>query len=134
MTASTETRLSSGQRLARGLARTAAGPVDITRGTLGLGAQSVAATVCGIRRQYRNGKLRKELHRELAAAQGVIAGLPEAFQEARVHRHASRRPWVIAGAVAATLVVGAAAFSLVRRKSRREDSQLPPSVQVEPKP
>ena len=43
MTASTETRLSPGQRLVRGVARTAAGPIDITRGTLGLCAQSVAA-------------------------------------------------------------------------------------------
>ena len=141
MTASTDTRLTPGQRLTRGLAHTAGGPLDITRGAVGLTAHSVAAGLAGIRRRYRDGQLRKELEaaqeaigRELAAAQGVLAGLPESFQDARANQRHNKRPWLIAGAVAATLAVGGAAFAVVRRNTRQpEPSTLPPSVHVEPK-
>ena len=68
MTVDAETRLTPAQRLTRGLAQTAAGPVDVTRGTLGLVAQSVAATFGGLRQQYRKSKARKEVRRELAEA------------------------------------------------------------------
>jgi hypothetical protein len=141
MTASTEHRLTPRQRLTRGLAQTATGPVDIARGAAGLSAHSIAAGVDGLRRRYRSGQLRRELEaaqdaigRELAVAQGVIAALPESFQEARANRHHSRRPWLIAGAIAATLAVGGAVFAVVRRNTRQtEPSTLPPSVTVEPK-
>ncbi len=142
MTASIDSRLTPGQRLRRGLAHTAAGPVDVTRGTVGLAAHTLAAGVTSLRRRYRDGQLRKELEaaqavigRELGAAQDVLAALPETFQEARANRAHSRRPWLIAGAAAATLVVGGAAFAVVRRSTRRpqEPATLPPSVQVEPK-
>ncbi len=142
MTASTHNRLTPARRLGQGLTRTASGPVDVARGSVGLGAQAVAAAVSGLRRRYQDGQLRKELEaaqeavaRELSATGEVIADLPEAFREARANRHSSRRPWVIAGAVGATLVLGGAAFAVVRRRtSRPEPSTLPPSVQVEPKP
>ncbi|OBF23122.1 cell wall synthesis protein CwsA [Mycobacterium sp. ACS4331] len=142
MTASTENRLTPARRLGQGLARTASGPVDVARGSVGLGAQAVAAAVSGLRRRYQDGQLRRELEaaqeavaRDLAAAGEVLADLPDAFREARANRHASRRPWVIAGAVGATLVLGGAAFAVVRRRaSRPEPSTLPPSVQVDPKP
>jgi hypothetical protein len=142
MTVSTQTPLTPAKRLAQGLARTAAGPVDIARGSAGLGAQAVTAAVSGLRRRYQEGRLRSELEaaqeavtRDLAAAGEVLADLPEAFREARANRRHSRRPWLIAGAVGATLVVGGAAFAAVRRRtSRPEPSTLPPSVQVDPKP
>ncbi len=145
-TASTEAKLTPGQRLTRGLAHTAAGPVDIARGALGLTAHSVAATTAGIRRRYRNGQLRKDLDRELATAQvavgrelaatqDIIAGLPEAFQSARADRHRSRKPWILVGATVAGLALGGAAFAVFRRNRRPEPSStLPPSVQVDPKP
>lgn len=145
MTSSTETRLTPGQRLARGLAHSAAGPVDVTRGALGLGANAIVVTAAGLRQRYREGKLRRELERELVearqsvsreltAAKDALAELPESFRAARADRHRSRRPWIIAGAAAAALALGGAAFAVVRRNSRPEPSPLPPSVQVEPKP
>ncbi len=146
MTASTESRLTPGQRLTRGLAHTAAGPVDITRGALGLTAHSVAATAAAIGQRYRDGQLRKDIERELAAAQevvgrelgaahDVIAGLPEAFQSARADRHRSKKPWIIVGATVAGLTLGGAAFAVVRRNRKPEPSSaLPPSVHIDPKP
>lgn len=142
MTASTQTPLTPAKRLTQGLARTATGPVDIARGSAGLGAQAVAAAVSGLRRRYREGQLRTELEaaqeavtRELSAAGEVLADLPEAFHEARANRRHSRRPWLIAGAVGATLALGGAAFAVVRRRaSQTEPTTLPPSVQVDPKP
>ncbi len=141
MTSSTETRLTPGQRLTRGLAHTAAGPVDITRGAVGLSANAVAAAVAGARQRYRHSQLRKELAetqtaltRELSTAGEVLAELPESFREARANRRTSKRPWIIAGAVAGTLVLGGAAFAFVRRNTQPEPSPRPPSVQIDPKP
>lgn len=108
MSSRTDTRLTSRQRLARGLTYSTVGPVDVTRGALGLGAQSVAATVSGIRRAYRGGQLRRD--------------------------H-GKRPWLLAAAVGTVVVAGGAvAFLVIRRSSRPEPSALPPSVQVDPKP
>lgn len=141
MTSSTETRLTSGQRLTRGLAHTAAGPVDITRGALGLGANALASAVSSTRQRYRDSQLRKELaeaqatlSRELSTAGEVLAELPENFREARANQPKSKRPWIIAGTVAGALVLGGAAFAFVRRNTTPEPSPLPPSVQVDPKP
>ncbi|CAJ1494348.1 cell wall synthesis protein CwsA [[Mycobacterium] burgundiense] len=142
MTSSTESRPTPAQRLTRGLAHTAAGPVDITRGALGLSANAVAATASSVRQRYRSGQLRKELAaaqealtRELSTAGEVLAELPETFREARANRRNSKRPWIIAGAVAGTLVLGGAAFAFVRRTKQPEPSSaLPPSVQIDPRP
>jgi hypothetical protein len=140
MTFKTDTRLTPRQRLGRGLAYTAVGPVDVTRGAVGLGAQSVAATAAGIRQQYRKSQLRRELlaaqdvlARELTAAQDVVAGLPQAIQQARAPRRGPR-PWVLACAGVAVLAAGAVAFSVIRRSQQPAPSPLPPSVQVEPRP
>ncbi|MET0699547.1 MAG: cell wall synthesis protein CwsA [Mycobacterium sp.] len=151
MSSKTDTRLSSRQRLARGLTYSTVGPVDVTRGALGIGAQSAAATVGGLRRAYRHSQLRRELAaaqdtvsrelvaaqetiaRELAAAGDVVTGLPQALQDARSRR--SRRPWLVAAAVGTVVVGGAVAFSVIRRSARPQPpSTLPPSVQVDPKP
>ncbi len=142
MSVKSDTRLTPRQRLARGLTYSTVGPVDVTRGAVGLSAQSVAATVKGLRRRYQSGQLRRELAaaqqniaRELSAAGDVVAGLPQAIQDARAGQRRSWRPWVLAAAAGTVVVVGGAvAFSVVRRSSKPEPSSLPPSVQIDPKP
>jgi hypothetical protein len=142
MGASTDTPLTPRQRLNRGLAYTAVGPVDVTRGVVGLGVHYAQAGASSLRRRYLEGRLAQDLQRaqealaqELAAAQEVISGLPEALQQARRSQRRGRRPWLIAGfAVVAVLAGGAAAFSIVRRSSGQKPSSLPPSVDVQPRP
>ncbi|MHC9292512.1 cell wall synthesis protein CwsA [Mycobacterium sp. LTG2003] len=131
MTANAEARLAPHQRLSRGLKYTAVGPVDITRGVVGLGLNSAQATASELRRRYESGKLR----RQLAAAAEAVAALPEVLQEAAAPPKKRRRPLVIAGVAAAVLAGGAVVFSIVRRSTRPEPaSPLPPSVEVTPKP
>lgn len=94
MSEQVETRLTPRERLTRGLAYSAVGPVDVTRGLLelgvGLGLQSARSTAAGLRRRYREGRLAREvaaaqetLAQELTAAQDVVANLPQALQDAR---------------------------------------------------
>jgi hypothetical protein len=141
MSARNHTRLTPRQRLSRGLTYTAVGPVDVTRGIVGLGAHSAQAGASSLRRRYREGRLARDLQtaqenlaQELAAAQEVVSGLPHALQEARRSQRRGKRPLVIAGVAVAVLAAGAAAFSIVRRSLRREPSPLPPSVDVQPRP
>jgi hypothetical protein len=141
MSAKNHTRLSPRQRLSRGLTYTAVGPVDVTRGIVGLGAHSAQAGASSLRRRYQEGRLARDLQtaqetlaQELAAAQEVVSGLPEALQQARRSHRRSPRPLVLAGVAVAVLAGGAAAFSIVRRSMRREPSSLPPSVDVQPRP
>ena len=140
MRAKNHTPLTPRERLSRGLASTAVGPVDVTRGLVGLGVHSAQAGASSLRRRYREGRLAHDLHsaqealaHELAAAQDVVSGLPEALQQARRAQRRRPRPWVLAGAAAAVLTVGAAAFSIVRRSTQPEPSTLAPSVEVEPR-
>jgi hypothetical protein len=141
MSARNETRLTPRQRLARGLTYTAVGPVDVTRGVVGLGVHSAQVGASNLRRHYREGRLAQDLQtaqetlaQELAAAQDVVTGLPQALQQARRSRRRSKRPWVIAGFAVVALAGGAAAFSIIRRSSRPEPSPRPPSVDVQPRP
>jgi Cell wall synthesis protein CwsA len=141
MRAKNHTRLTPRERLSRGLASTAVGPVDVTRGLVGLGVHSAQAGASSLRRRYHEGRLAHDLHsaqealvQELAAAQEVVAGLPEALQQARRAQRHGKRPLLIAGVAVAVLAAGAAAFSIVRRSARPEPSTLPPSVEVEPRP
>lgn len=141
MTAKNDTRLTPRERLTRGLAYTAVGPVDVTRGLVGLGVDSAQAGASNLRRRYREGRLADDLQSaqdaaaaELAAAQEVVAGLPKAFQKARRSRRRVRRPVLIAGFVVVVLAGGAAAFSIIRRRSRPEPSPRPPSVDVQQQP
>jgi hypothetical protein len=140
MSAKNDTRLTPRQRLSRGLANTAVGPVDVTRGLVGLGAHSAQAGAASLRRRYREGQLARDLRnaqealvQEFAAAQEVVSGLPEALQQARRSQRRKPRPWVLACAAAVILAGGAAAFSVARRSLHKEPSQLPPSVEVEPR-
>ncbi len=152
MSANTASRLTPRARLARGLTYSAVGPVDLTRGVVGLGVQSARSTTSELRRRYHEGRLAREfaaaqetLAQELAAALGasparggeVVTGLPEALQEARRSQRRNRRPWVIAGAAVVVLAGGAVAFSIVRRSMNQqgqEPSPRPPSVNVQPRP
>jgi hypothetical protein len=139
MRARNHTRLTPRQRLNRGLAYTAVGPVDVTRGVVGLGVHSAQAGASSLRRRYREGRLARDLQsaqealvQELAAAQDVVTGLPEALQQARRSHRRGPRPWVLAGVAAVVLAGGAVAFSIARRSTRPEPSPLPPSVEVDP--
>jgi Cell wall synthesis protein CwsA len=140
MSSKTDVRLTPSQRLGRGLKYSAVGPVDVTRGTVGLtlrGAQSAAGN---IRRRLDKSRLAKEfgdaqgaIAHELAAAQGVLANLPQAIADARKPKR-RRRPLVLAAVGAVVLAGGAVAFTIVRRSMQPEPSPLPPSVDVAPKP
>ena len=136
-------RLTPGARLTRGLKYSAVGPVDVTRGSLGLGFRSARSSAVWAGHQYQKGRATRQLRKglaaaqetlasELGAAQDAVATIPEAVREAR---HSKRRPVVVAVAAAAVLAGGAAAFSIIRRSSKKtEPSPRPPSVEVEPKP
>ncbi|OBJ03778.1 cell wall synthesis protein CwsA [Mycobacterium alsense] len=142
MSAKTESRLTPSERLARGLTYSTVGPVDVTRGLVGLGLQSAQSTASGLRHRYREGRLAREiaaaqetLAQELAAAQEVVSGLPQALQDARRSQRRTKRPWLIAGVAVAVLAGGAVAFSVVRRSMRSEEpSPRPPSVEVQSRP
>ncbi|MGE2714341.1 cell wall synthesis protein CwsA [Mycolicibacterium litorale] len=136
----TVTPLTPRQRLARGLKYTAVGPVDVTRGLLGVSADSAQATAAEVRRRYRSGQLRRELAaaqetlvQELTAVQEAVSSLPETLQGAR-GRSRRRKRLLTVGIGVGVLAVGAVTFSIVRRSMKPEPSPLPPSVEVTPKP
>jgi hypothetical protein len=130
MSAKTKAQLTPRQRLTRGLAHTAAGPIDITRGVAALGFGSAQAGAWTLRRRYEQGRLA----RELAAAQEAVAGLPTVLEDAQRSYRRDRRPWILVGVAVAVLAGGAAAFSAVRRSARPEPSPRPPSVDIQPAP
>jgi hypothetical protein len=141
MSVKNQPRLTPQQRLTRGLTYTAVGPLDVTRGVVGLGLHSAQAGASNLRQHYREGRLARDLQaaqetlaQDLAAAQEVVTGLPQALQQARRSRRRSNRPWIIAGFAAIALAGGAVAFSIIRRSSRPEPSPRPPSVEVQPRP
>jgi hypothetical protein len=133
-------RLTPRERFARGLKYSTVGPVDVTRGALGIGLGSARSSAAWLGERYRSGKLRKDLTAaqetiatELAAAQVVVANLPLALQEARRSKRWPR-PILLIAAGAAVLAVGAVTFSIIRRSTQPDPSPLPPSVDVTPKP
>ena len=139
----TEPKLTSRERLNRGLRYTAVGPVDVTRGVVGISVHSAESAAAGARRRYREARaarkelaqVREDLTQEAAAVKQVVADLPAALQEARSAAHRRhRRLWVFGALGLATAVGGAVAFSIVRRSMQPEPSALPPSVEVAPKP
>ncbi|HKP43219.1 cell wall synthesis protein CwsA [Mycobacterium sp.] len=148
MSSKTDDRLTSGQRLTRGLKYSAVGPVDVTLGTLGLGLHGAQSSASWIGDRYRKGRLRAQLRedvaavqeslaQELAAAQEVVANFPSALADARRSRR-RRRPLIFAALGAVVVAGGAVAFSIIRRSSQPEPSAAsqsrPPSVDVAPKP
>jgi hypothetical protein len=140
MSSKTDARLTPSQRLSRGLKYSAVGPVDVTRGTVGLSWQGAASAAGGVRRRFEKSRLAKELEgaqetiaQELVAAQEVLATLPQVIADARNPKR-RRRPLVLAAVGAVVLAGGAVAFTIVRRSMQPEPSSLPPSVDVVPKP
>ena len=147
MSIKTEHRLTPRQRLGRGLKYSAVGPVDVTWGALGVGADSARSSAAWVGERYRRSAVAKQLKAELsaaqetlaaelAAAQDVVAHLPDALGKARKSplKPRRRRTLVLAGVGVVVLAGGAAAFAIVRRSSQPEPSPLPPSVEVAPKP
>jgi hypothetical protein len=143
MSAKTESHLTPGQRLSRGLKYSAVGPVDVTWGALRLGVDGAQSSAAWVGDRYRRSRLKDQLGKELAAAQETIAqelaaaqevvsNLPQALQKARTRRR--RRPLLLAALGVVALAGGAVAFSIIRRSTQPEPSTLPPSVEVSPKP
>jgi hypothetical protein len=140
MSPKTDARLTPSQRLSRGLKYTAVGPVDVTLGTAGLSWQGAHSAAGSLRRRLDKSRLAKEfgdaqetIAQELAAAQEVLATLPQVIADARKPRR-RRRPLLLAAVGAVVLAGGAVAFTIVRRSMQPEPSALPPSVDVTPKP
>jgi hypothetical protein len=120
------------------------GPVDLTRGAVGVGFGSARSSAAWVGNRYRRGRIRHQLTRdiaaaqeaianELAVAQEVVANLPQALQEVRRNKR-RRRPVLIVGAGVAVLAIGAVTFSIVRRSTQPDPSPLPPSVDIAPRP
>jgi hypothetical protein len=137
-------RLTPRERLARGLKYSTVGPVDVTRGTLGLGLSSAYSSAAWVGNRYRRGRIARQLREdlavaqeavgaELAAAQEVVSNLPQTLKEARRTKRIPR-PLVLLAGGAVILGLGAVAFSIVRRSTQPDPSPLPPSVEVSPKP
>jgi len=144
MSSNTEDRLTPSQRLGRGLKYSTVGPVDLTRGALGVGLESARSSAAWAGDRYRRSQVARQLTADLASAQGaagaeisaaqeVVANLPEALEKARRGR-SRRQKLLLAGIGVAVLAGGAVAFVVIRRSSQPEPSPLPPSVQVAPKP
>ena len=140
MSSKTDIRLTPSQRLSRGLKYSAIGPVDLTRGTVGLSWQGAQSAAGRLHRRLDKSRLAKGLGdaqetiaQELAAAQEVLASLPEVIAEARKPKR-RRRPLVLAAVAAVVLAGGALAFTIVRRSMQPEPSPRPPSVDVAPRP
>lgn len=144
MSSNTVDRLTPSQRLGRGLKYSTVGPVDLTRGALGVGLQSARSSAAWVGDRYRRGQVARQLKAdvasaqdaigaEISAAQEVVANLPEALEEARRSR-GRHQPLLLAGIGVAVLAGGAAAFVVIRRSLQPEPSPLPPSVEVAPKP
>ena len=126
--------------MSRGLKYSTVGPVDVTRGTVGLSWQGAHSAASGLRQRLEKSRLAKELGdaqeaiaAEIAAAQEVLANLPQTIADARKPKRRPR-PLVLAAAGVAMIAVGAVAFSIIRRSMQPEPSPRPPSVEVTPKP
>lgn len=144
MSSKTRERLTPGQRLSRGLKYSTVGPVDVTRGAVGLGADSVRSSASWVNDRYRRSKAARQIKAdlvtaqetivaEISAAQEVLANLPESIGKGRKSRRRAQ-PLLIAGVGIAVLAGGAVTFSILRRSTQPEPSPLPPSVDVTPKP
>jgi hypothetical protein len=131
----TEPKLTSRERLNRGLHYTAVGPVDITRGVVGVSVQGAESAASAIKRRAREARaVQHELAKEAQAVKQVVAELPQLLQEARASQHRRRRRLFVFGFLGLAVVAGGAvAFSIARRSAAPEPSTLPPSVDVAPK-
>ena len=129
----TEPKLTSRERLNRGLHYTAVGPVDITRGVVGVSAHGVESAAGAIKRRAREARaVRQDIAAEAEAIKQVVAELPQLLEETRKSPHRRRRRLFVF--LGLTVVAGGAvAFTIARRSSTPEPSALPPSVDIAPK-
>jgi len=124
-----ETPLTHRERLARGLAHTAGGPVDVARGAVGLSGAAVYRGAVELRRRYQESRLSDRL----AEAAEAVAGLPELLEDP-TPRRPLHRSWVIVGAAGVALLAGGVVAVLIRRSNRvQETSPRPPSVDAQRK-
>lgn len=122
-------KLTSGERLVRGLKEAALAPIDVSRGTagLGFGLAKSATRVAG--RLVRRGKVVSSEVQDAVA--DVVDTLPEVVSSARKRK----LPRALTGlAVVGLLGAGAVAFSVLRRSGQPEPSPLAPSVDPQPQP
>ena len=131
----TEPKLTSRERLNRGLHYTAVGPVDITRGVVGVSVHGAESAATALKRRVREARaVQHEVAKEVDTVKQVVAELPQRLQEARKAQHRGRRRLFVFGFLGLSAVVGGAvAFSIARRSAASEPSPLPPSVDVAPK-
>ncbi|WP_431234416.1 cell wall synthesis protein CwsA [Mycolicibacterium psychrotolerans] len=129
-----EPKLTSRERLNRGLHYTAVGPVDITRGVVGITANSAESAAVALKRRAREARaVQQEVGAELEAVKQVVAEFPQVLQEVRTARHRRRRRLFVFGFLGLAAAGGAVAFVITRRSSTPEPSPRPPSVDVSPK-
>jgi hypothetical protein len=129
-----EPKLTSRERLNRGLHYTAVGPVDITRGVVGITAHSAESAAGAIKRRAREARAaRHDVAAEFEAVKQVIAEMPAMLQEARKAQHRRRRRLLVFGFLGLATAGGAVAVVIARRPTTPEPSTLPPSVDVAPK-
>ena len=137
-------RLTPTARIARGLKYTTVGPVDVTRGAVGVALNSTRSSVTWAADRYRRDRLKSQLTKDLAAAQEAIANefasaqdtvtrLPDALKATRRSRRRPK-PIVMVGVGVAVLALGAVSFSIIRRSTQPDPSPLPPSVDATPRP
>ncbi|ALR13757.1 cell wall synthesis protein CwsA [Mycobacteroides saopaulense] len=122
-------KLTSGERLVRGLKEAALAPIDVSRGTagLGFGLAKSATRVAG--KLVRRGKVVSSEVQDAVA--DVVDTLPEVVSSARKRK----LPRALTGlAVVGLLGAGAVAFSVLRRSGQPEPSPLAPSVDPQPQP
>lgn len=135
MSSKTDVLLTPGQRLSRGLKYTAVGPVDVTRGALGLGINGAQSSATWVGERYRRARINERLSAELAAAQEMVSQALQGTSPTRTAKtRLRRRRLILAGVGVAAVAGGAVAFSIVRRSTQPEPSPLPPSVEVSPRP
>lgn len=134
MSSKTRVRLTPSQRLSRGLKYSTVGPVDVTRGAVGIGVNSVRSSASWVGQKYRSSEVAQQLKDELAAAQEAVVNLPETLENLRAPKRRRRPRLLVVVVGVAVLAGGAAAFSIARRSTQPEPSPLPPSVEVAPKP
>jgi hypothetical protein len=129
-----EPKLTSRERLNRGLHYTAVGPVDITRGVVGITAHSAESAAGAIKRRAREARAaRHDVAAEFEAVKQVMAEMPSMLQEARKAQHRRRRRLLVFGFLGLATAGGAVAVVIARRPTTPEPSTLPPSVDVAPK-
>ncbi|NTY61636.1 cell wall synthesis protein CwsA [Mycolicibacterium sphagni] len=131
----TEPKLTARDRLNRGLHYTAVGPVDITRGVVGVSVHGAESAASAIKRRAREARaVQHELTKDAEAVKQVVAELPQVLQEVRKSQHRRRRRLFVFGFLGLAVVAGGAvAFSIARRSATPEPSALPPSIDVSPK-